>query len=97
MGFSPFYNDVGFVKAHFDRRLWRAGSGVKGGPAVFAGPFISTLDSADGSPQWEQDEDFVKKVFVLSEIFLRCVTKTRLSFNPAMALSATNHLFGSAP
>ena len=39
---SPVYNDVGVVKNRFSTPLiLRAGSGVKGGPTVFVGPFIA--------------------------------------------------------
>jgi len=38
---SGVYNGVGFVKGHVSGYPVRAGSGVKGGPASFAGPFIA--------------------------------------------------------
>jgi len=58
--------------------LFEAGSRVKGGPTLFVGPFISTLDAADGSAEWNRDENCVQQGFVPIRISLPRLTKTRL-------------------
>jgi hypothetical protein len=70
-----------------------AGSRVKGGPTLFVGLFIATLDAADGLPEWNPDEDRPQRGFVLIRISLPRLTKTRL-LESCGGISSTIHLCG---